>query len=232
MKNITNAIPKAKDLFTVEYNSKGLRRGIKINHKSLIENLYLMGFRRWDINGNFIFAKLESRVIAEVSVTDIQDAVIDFVKSQNEIIEGTDVDREELLQKFFTSPGIYFNEKKFSLLKPDEALKINSDTKDSAFIYFSNGFVICSKDGYTLNKYEELKYFVRKSQIIERDFDCQSSKSQISEMGIFARFCFNISFKEQERFQALKTIIGYLLHSYFDLKLKAINITDSKIQNS
>jgi predicted house-cleaning noncanonical NTP pyrophosphatase (MazG superfamily) len=116
------------------------------------------------------------------------------------------------------------------LLQPDEPLTINRDTSDTAYIYYKNGFVECTKDGYSFCNYSKLKHFIGKNQIINRQFEINEQKNRsINELGIFARFCFNISFQENKRFESLQTIIGYCCHSFYETKLKAVNFTDSTI---
>ena len=50
--------------------------------------------------------------------------------------------------------------------------------------------------------------------------------------GDFAKFAFNVSNKNVERFNSLCSIIGYNLHTYFEEKLKATILTDSKISDT
>jgi hypothetical protein len=223
--------PTKQNIFFLEYTAKGQLKGIKIDHKNLIELLYDMGFRRWDIGRDFTFAKVIDQVIEEVSVTDIQDSLISWVKSLPELLDQG-VKRKYLIQKFYTSPGVYFNATKLSLLKPDHELKINQDTATTAYIYYKNGFVEVTENGYILKNYHELKNYIGRNQIIDRDFECLEQKNRPKDQGgIFEQFCFNVSFKESKRFEALRTIIGYSLHSFFDCKLKAVNFTDSKVSD-
>ena len=92
-------------IFSLEYTAKGDLKGIKVDHKNLIELLYSFGFRRWDLGKDFTFAKIQDHVIEEVTVTDIQDTLINHIKNLPEKLDDG-VSREELLQKFYTSPGI------------------------------------------------------------------------------------------------------------------------------
>ncbi len=222
-------IQPQKQIFFPEYNAKGENKGIKIDHKAYIDLLFDMGYRRMDLERDFIFVKLHDGVLAEVTPVEIQDALISWVKDlPYQLQDG--VTRDQLLEKIFKSPGVYFNPTKLSLLKPDVPLKINSDTKESAFFYFKNGFVKCSSEGYKLHPYSQLSNFIGKNQIIDRDFEILDRQgSTITGLGVFAQFCFNISFQEQRRFDALRSLIGYCLHGYFDTKLKAVNLTDSKV---
>lgn len=197
----------------------------RIDHKKFIEHLRFEGFRRYDINENYIFIRISSRIIYEVTVTAIQDHAILYINTLDEEIE-TGLSRDELLTKFYTSPAIFFNEKKLSMLGLEPGLEFNKDTKDSGFIYYRNGFVKCTAKGYSLYPYQELEGYVFRNQIINREFH------QFAKQGMFEKFVFNISGKNKERFLSLQTMFGYLLHSFYETKMKAVNLTDSKISDS
>jgi len=197
----------------------------KIDHRKFILHLLKSGFRRFDINDDFIFVKIRHRIIHEVTITSIQDEVIHYIEtlSQNEL-DG--ITTEELLSKFYTSPAIYFNRIKLSMLGAEKNLKLITDTKDSGFIFYSNCFVKCTASGYQAYAYTELYGHVFRDQIKQRRFNTFSPE------GMFKQFVFNISGKNEQRFEALKTMIGYLLHSFYETKMKAVNLTDSTISDN
>jgi len=197
----------------------------KIDHRKFIEHLVESGFRRFDINDDFIFVKIRQRIIYEVTITRVQDEVIHYIKTLNENdLDG--ITTEELLSKFYTSPAIYFNRTKLSMLGVEKNLKLNTDTKDSAFIFYSNCFVKCTAEGYQPYAYSELYGHVFRNQIKDRKFKKNSPE------GMFKQFVFNIAGGNNQRFNALQTMIGYLLHSFYETKMKAVNLTDSTISDN
>jgi hypothetical protein len=199
----------------------------KIDHLKFIEFLRSQGFRRYDVNHEYIFVKIHRRIIEVIPITRIQDEVIKYCESLNEYYLDEDgITREELLSKFYTSPAIFFNDKKLSMLGVQKDLVLNTDSKDESFIYYKNGFVRCNADGYELLPYKKLNGYVFRDQIKDREFEKYSSS------GMFREFLWNISGKNESRFLALKTMIGYLLHSFFETKLKAVNLTDSSISDN
>lgn len=198
----------------------------KIDHRKLIGFIHWNGFRRFDIGNEYIFILITQRVIEEIQVTRIQDEVMSYINSlSDDFLFDTGIKRSELESKFYTSPVIFFNERKLSMLGPEPNLLFNSDTKENAFIYYSNGFVKCSAEGYQLHKYKELEGHIFKKQIRNRKFIKHSSE------GMFKQFVFNISGKNEDRFLSLKTMIGYLLHGFYETKMKAVNLTDSTISD-
>jgi len=221
---------KEKDLifYSGKYDNNHVRTGLNIDHLKLTDLLYSFGFRRFDLDGTYIFVRIKDQIVSEVQVTNIQDELITYIKNLPPVLnEG--IRRDELLTKFYTSPGFYFNDTKLTLLRPEKPIIFNQDTKDACFIYFKNGFVKCTKEGYRLLNYSELENLVGSEQIKNRDFEYREQEDRsIESKGMFARFCYNISFQDPERFEALCTMIGYLLHSYYDTKLKAIALTDSQ----
>ena len=197
----------------------------KIDHLKFIYFLRHLGFRRYDINQDYIFVKIKDHIIEEIPIHRIQDDVFQHINTQiEEELEG--ITKQELLSKFFTSPGIYFNEKKLSTLGIEDPLSFNSDDKETGYIYFKNGFVKCTSDGYKLTEYNKLKGHIFKNQIKTRDF------VEGSPDGMFSKFVYNISGQNDKRFESLKTLIGYLLHSFFETKMKAVNLTDSTISEN
>lgn len=197
----------------------------KIDHLNFIYYLRFSGFRRYDINDEFIFVRIKDHIIEEIPIHRIQDEVIEYINSiSEENLEG--ITKEELLSKFVTSPAIYFNEKKLSILGIEKNLVFNSDDKDTGYIYYKNGYVQCSADGYLLHDYKKLKGHIFKNQIKPRDF------KEGSTDGMFSKFVRNISGHNEKRFESLQTLIGYLLHSFYETKMKAVNLTDSTISDN
>jgi hypothetical protein len=127
---------------------------------------------------------------------------------------------------FVRSPAFYFNDKKLSTLGVEENLKFVSDTKESGSIFYKNGFVKCTSEGYILHGYHELEGHIFKNQIKDRNFQVDNPE------GMFYKFVFNISGQNDKRFQSLQTLIGYLLHSFYETKMKAVNLTDSTISDN
>lgn len=204
---------------------------VKINYRKFIDLLYSFGFRRFDLDKQFIFVRVERQIVNEVTTIQIQDYFISWIKSLPQKLEF-DVDRNFLLEKIFKSPATYFCESKLSLLKSESEIIFNTDSKSEGYVYYQNGYIVCNNEEYRLQEYSRLKKHVWSTQLLRRTFIyIDQQERPIHEMGVFARFVFNIANKDVQRFTELCTIIGYNLHSYYDRKLKATIFTDSKISD-
>ncbi|MEI6060502.1 MAG: hypothetical protein WCR72_07315 [Bacteroidota bacterium] len=214
-----------KEFWKVVKDSDDKPTGVKIDHEKYIDFINSLGYKRFDQGNDFFFVRIVNKVIEEVTKHKMKDSVIQYVKKLP-IDQKNKGLHSFILSKFYTSPALYFSETKFSLLMPEPDMVMNEDTKDECYIYYKNGFVICTDTGYDLKQYSLLNKYIWKNQIKARDF------MKYDPDGMFSKFVFNIAGKKEDRFKALKTLIGYSLHSYFETKLKAINLTDSTISDS
>lgn len=83
------------------------------------------------------------------------------------------------------------------------------DTKDFAMLYYKNNAVKVYSDRLEVYDYEELDYHIWKDQVIKRDF-YQADHHE----SMFRTFLWLISGEEVERYESMKSVLGYMLHSY------------------
>lgn len=212
------------DFWFPEKDKKGNTIGCKIDSYKLIQLIKARGFRRFDVGQDFTFIKIDENLIDEANPTQIQDDFLEFVNALSDGMLKGDVTKFDLFSKFYGSPQLYFSKNKLSLLGT-ETLEVNKDTLDTAFIYFRNGFLEITAEKISLKNYSELPFFIYKSQVQDRDF-----KTGLEECN-FKNFVWNIAGKDEKRFQSLRTIIGYILHDFYDYKRRAVNLTDSRISD-
>lgn len=99
------------------------------------------------------------------------------------------------------------------------------DTKTESFLYFNNHAVRTTKDDIQLLNYEDIDSLIWKKQVINRDL-VLSDKSD----GVFKTFIWKLSGEDKDRYYTLKSVLGYLLHSYQnDAKPKAIIFNDEML---
>jgi hypothetical protein len=216
-------------VFKTDDEGNQVLKEIKINYVKFTELIYSFGYRRFDIDTDFIYVKLQSNVITQVTKLKIQDCFYEYLETlPNALSNG--ISKKILKEKMYYNPQNFFGDNRLSLLKNSEPFIFNEDNKDECFIYYQNGYVKCTKDGYELKNYNTLKGFIWETQIIKRDFTFLNiENSTIKEMSVYAQFLFNVSAKNKDNFDSLCSLIGYLLHGYTDTKLKAVILTDSRI---
>src|SRR5699024_10551609 len=108
---------------------------------------------------------------------------------------------------------------------------INEDTQSEAYFYYTNKCVKITKDKIELLDYTELKnHYVWKESILTCPINLLDFADD-QENNIWAKFLFNVCDQDNERLQSLTCIIGYLMHKYYEGKLKAIVFTDSRISD-
>lgn len=217
--------------FTLKDGTKQYK-GIEIDEPNFLRLLYTWGFRRYDIGTGFSFIKIKQNVITEVTTQNIQDAFFDYLNSLPDQVEKK-VTREHLLRLCLKKIERLFGKPLLSTLKSDKHIEFNDDTKSISFFYFKNGFVKCVADGYSFHPYSELKKCIWSERIINRNFSLieSSEKHLIETHGNFVKFLYNVCGQDQERFESLCTITGYLLHDYHEGKLKAVVLTDSNLSD-
>ncbi len=211
----------------VQLKNKSGEVELKMHHLQYIYFLRQLGFRRYDLNDLHIFIKLTDKIIQPVNINQVQDNAIKYIKNIPQDfwdIDGTK--KSSILEKLHAAPAIYFSDRKLTLLGTIPNLIFNSDSLHECYIYYSNGFAACSKNGIRFFKYNSLEGYVWKDQIKLRSF------KPYTDDGNFKKFIWNVSGQDEDRFLSLKTILGYLLHSFFDTKLKAVNFTDSVISET
>ena len=231
--NDNKVINKIEEIvfYIPSFDKDGNLKDVKIDYIKWIEVLYGLGFRRFDIDKNFVFVRIQNQIIDEVSVTQIQDVFINFLENLPEELSG-DVSRDFLIGKFYRSPSHYFCDNRLNLLKPKEPFVFITDTKEECFLYFKNGFVHCTGAGYQLLQYEHLKGLIWKNQLVDHEFSVLNLTLQNPlEIGEFSKFIFNVCGKDINRYESLTSIIGYMLHSDCSGKLKGVLLTDSKISD-
>jgi hypothetical protein len=206
-------------------NKEGITTNCNIDHYNLIQLLNSKGFSRMDIGKEYYFIQIHNNLIEEVN----EPQIIDFFKRYIERLDNGplpgDVTKEQIRSKFYKSPQMYISKPRLSLLT-GEVPVINRDRLYESYVYFKNGCVLVTPTNIDLVPYETLPGCVYKSQVKNREFKLASEECH------FKQFVYNIAGKSEERFLSLRTMLGYLLHDYYDYKLKAINLTDSKISDA
>jgi hypothetical protein len=210
---------------------------IKINQLLLNRYLSNQGFRRFAIEQNYFFVFVKDNICTLVTEVDIKDHVFSQIRQLPDLIDEAQICHRDLLEnKLLTGISSYFNKEKLYQLKPLPADNFNLDTHGTKFIYYANCYVSISIAGVEIKQYNDLEKCIWKDEILQRDFrpghyDENNDTAQFFKLitgrrGLLDQTIFT---PMPARFDALQKITGYLLHNYFEYKLKAILLTDSTI---
>ncbi len=223
-----------KPFYEKRQNKEG-NEYIVISYVLLIELLRDLGFRRMNKGGKSHII----RVIDNVAELCDQEKVIDvFMEYLNQFGEVTPdgVSMFKVKEKILKGLSSFFSNQILSrIFEKSDNLEFNNHTKSEAYFYFLNGFAKVTANGVEVLPYSVLDKMIWKNQIIDKEL--KPTKTQTS--GVFHTFCCNIAGNAIDkktkkptnipRFQSLKSVIGYLLHSYFDDELRFMLFTDSRV---
>ena len=199
-----------------------------INSSKLRSLLEDSGFFNLEISGSkFLLRLFEGSV--EIWDEDKLKSYFDTEYIRNYPEKGIhDIPKEMLENKFLNSKENLLKDSIIKRLRPKDSINFLEHTAKAAYFPYLNGVVEVTATNIKLLKYSEAKGVVFKTNILPRNFTEKMKKDW--ERGNWSRFVKNISSGEngKSRFDDFQTVIGYLLHKYFEKKLKAIIFLDSR----
>lgn len=212
-KNKTKKTVKQRGLFfKIHHSGK-----VEILNYKLIQFLNNNGFYRMDFNGSILLVKCKENKIFEATDADLINCAANYLKKIN---------KEEVLEKLVKGISGYLNKRKYDLFTKVRGF-VDKDPKDEAWFYFKNTAVKINHSKIELINYDKLTHKIWGERILASSF---ISPVNIGKKSDFEDFCFKISKENTDRFLALKTALGYLLHRYNDPALtKAIIFVDENI---
>ena len=174
---------------------------------------------------NYII-KVENKIMDTATIPQIKD----FLRA---IVEGrrySEANKNLILEKLVFHTGGILSDSSMEYLKTYDSL-VKRDSKDKANLYYRNCFVQVDKTrGAEVKEYSQLDGIIWKSQILQRDFKLLNSGEKKSDFEIFLR---NVMRGDLERFNAIKSAIGYLVHDYKNpVECKAVVLNDEKISDN
>lgn len=199
----------------------------KINASKLRDLLEDLGFFNYEIGGSSFLLRLINGAI-EIWNEDKLRGFFDheYIRSYPE--KGLkDVSKEMLESKFLMSNENLLKDSIIKRLKPKKEIKFLEDTSTAAYFPYLNGIVKVTADTLSLIPYEKSEFVVFKTNILPRVFT-EKMKTQWQK-GNWYQFMKNIANGEgKNRIDNFQTVIGYLLHRYYERKLKSIILMDSR----
>lgn len=187
-----------------------------IRHHDLICSLGENGFAMMEYsNGKKQLVRIKGNIVDAATENDLVTCVKDFLIKEAEF---------DVLEMFTKGVNTFTTTKKLEFLPQIEFVS-DKDPKDAAWFYFSNTAVKITRNSIDLIPYSSLSHPIWKNRILKREFKMPSSSR-----GQFFEFMWLISKKDLDRFLALQTALGYLLHRFNDPSLpKVIILIDEGI---
>ena len=203
---------------------KSTKSSLTIELTKLKRFLASEGFCKFKVDKNPVFARITDNLVEEVIIPDIKDFVIGYINSIPLIsLEG--VNPARLMDALIKNSSKIFCTQFMEFL-PTKKIEFIRDSKDEAILFYKNGVLSVTKDERRLIPYRDFGKFVWKTQVLDRDF------REVSERSVFDEFIFNIVRNDPNRYLALKSSIGYLLHRYKDpTNARAVFYVDEKLSD-
>lgn len=179
-----------------------------------LENNNIFKFYPDENSGTFLFVKNDKNFISVFEEPKIKDYVLTDLRNRNII------DAFELMAQNIT----YFQSGFLSMVKTID-VKFNRDTVDASFIYYQNGVVKTTANDIILLDYSQVNDLIWSNQVVKRNIILNDESD-----GVFKTFIWKVSGENPSRYYTLKSVIGYLMHSYQnEAKPKAIIFNDEMI---
>lgn len=193
----------------------------RIRFKKFLES---EGFCKYKIETNHLFVRIENNIVEEIDCIDVKEFVMNYLERMaTEEFEGTN--RNEIIDTLIKSANQLFTQQFLEFLITRN-IEFNKDSFDKGYFYFKNGFAEISRNSIEFYNYKKLNKHIWKKQIIGRNFIESGKRS------VFEDFLFNVCRNEVKRYEALKSGIGYLLHTYKDPSTaKAVVFIDEKLSD-
>lgn len=170
----------------------------KILQSRLVKFLEVNGFNQVFLDGESSYIREENRIIRKISI-------IEIVSFLREILEKEE--HAEAYDVFAQSMTSYIGRAKLLLLKT-VAPANDKDVRDLSKIFFQNCYCEITAETIIVKEYNALDFTIWENRINTRSYTESNEKSA----GQFEQFCLNITGHDTERFRALRSFMGYLLH--------------------
>jgi hypothetical protein len=180
-----------------QYSEKGQVSIVSHKFKYWLEQ---NGFYKFYPEGsdNYVFVRKQNNLVSDTSEARIKDFVLSYLEKQ----ENIDV------YEYFVTKTKFFKEDFLNLLSNVD-VHFNKDTKDSSFIYFRNKAVKVTSKDIQMVDYMHLDGYVWEKHIIDRDYEITDEYEND-----YQQLIFNISGRDEQKEQSIRSTIGYMLHSY------------------
>ena len=181
-----------------KYDHNGKMKIDPYRFKLYLQNLNYFKYYPVGNEKTFVFISKKTNFLDNISEFQMKDNVM------NNLLVNDEIDVFNLV----ASQTSLFTHQYLSMIETADVL-IQRDSKEFALIYYQNTAVKILKDKIELIDYNDLDGHIWNDQVIKRDYvDTDHHNS------MFRSFVWFISGQDVERYNTMKSIIGYLLHSH------------------
>ena len=202
VKDIEQAVIGIKDTISTDvfwyFDKNGKCQLIHHKFKSYLEDNHI--FKYYQNETGFFFVKIFENMVSIITPEQIKDFVLKDL--HNREIIGM------LPYEMMAGATRYFKEDYLSFLATID-LNLKEDTKDTCYLYYRNCALEVRKDVIKEVSYVDLGGYVWQNRIIDRDFVRNGSGN-----GMYKDFIYLLAGKDDARNTSIKSVIGYMLHSY------------------
>ena len=200
----------------------------KIVKSYFLDRLADAGYARLDVQGIPILCRIEDNRVKQVTITEVTDYWFnEVIGTMPEKLENG-VTKDMAREKSLNMLEALFKEKLLHQISHPEGTQFIQHTKDEAFFFFQNQWLKVNRAGISINhSYDNIQGLVWQDEILPHEFTRVYNWRDYN----FYRFIENVCGNLPERVETLMSYIGYLLHHYFEYKVKLILLTDSKISD-
>lgn len=200
----------------------------KINSARLRHHLEDNGFFNHEVSGTKFLLRIDQGAVEIWDDEKIRDW-FDVQYIRNYPKDGIlDIPKEMLENKFLNNKENLLKDSIIKRLRPKEKVKFLDHTETTAYFPYLNGIVCVTATNIKLIDYKDAPGVVYKTNILKRNYTEKIKREW--EKGNWYSFLKNISTGAdgKDRINEFQTVIGYLLHKYFERKLKSIILMDSR----
>jgi len=201
------------------YNDKGKVVLSTHKFKFWLEQNNFFKYYPSEQSNTFTFIKKDQNLLEETNEKRIKDYVLKNILERSNIGYGP--------YDYMASNSGYFKPDFLSMLDTTE-VEIKEDTSTECYLYFKNCVVKVTADKIEKIDYLDLDGYVWRRQIIDRNYETFDHHE--SE---FRTYLWLASGKDVQKYNSLKSVIGYLLHSFkTSANNKAIIFNDETISEN
>lgn len=224
----TEDVERLHNFYRVEWSGNTVK-GLQLDRLKMIEILRSMGYLRYDHDdGTSQYVHVADNKIDLTTEQRIKDAFEDYVLDlpprtwTREAPDGTatqvSVTARMLQEQLYRNMQSYFS--CLDRLRPERPIELVADTRDTKYFFFDNTAVAVTAQGVRPVPYADLRGQLWQAGIIPRPFDYDPAK------GDFEQFAEDICGGDPRRKLSLMTILGYLMHDFYECDLRAAFFTD------